>query len=215
MGGRVVRVKRLTSATGTIEFPRAPARLPSTHMLRAIRSCRVLKHAQPCGLAVRGFSLIEILVVLVIVAVVAAAVSLGVASVGGERVLAREAERFQALLLHACTQAELAGRDVGMQIDAQGYAFSELGLQGWLPPGTEGELRRRSWVAGMQVQLSRDEQIIDVPAGDALDTPQLVCFSSGELTPFELRMTVSGVGNDYLLRGGADGSVSLSHEERR
>ncbi len=162
-----------------------------------------------------GFSLMEVLVVLVIVAVVAAAVTLGVSSVGGERVLAREVERFQALLLHACTQAELAGRDVGVQVDAQGYAFTELGLQGWLPPKTEGELRPRSWAAGMQVQLSGEGQTIEVPAGDALDTPQLVCFSSGELTPFELRMTVSGVRSDYLLRGGADGSVILSHEERR
>ena len=163
----------------------------------------------------RGFSLIEVLVVLVIVAVVAAAVSLGVASVGGERVLAREAERFQALLLHACTQAELAGRDVGVQVDAQGYAFSELGLQGWLPPRTEGELRRRSWVAGLQAQLSRDGQTIEVPSDATLDTPQLVCFSSGELTPFLLRLTIAGVQNNYLLRGGADGSVSLSHEKRR
>ncbi len=59
-----------------------------------------------------GFTLIELLVVVVIVDVLAAALTLAVAG-NAQRRLADEAERFRALLAHACGQAELSGREIG------------------------------------------------------------------------------------------------------
>ena len=71
----------------------------------------------------RGFSLIEILVVIVIIGVLALAVTLGVASASTERQLTRESERVQALIEHACVQSELTGREIGVRVDEAGYAF--------------------------------------------------------------------------------------------
>ncbi len=96
-----------------------------------------------------AFSLIEVVVVLVIVSVLALAVSISIATAGGERQLTREAERLQALIEHACRQAELGGREIGLRIGAQGYVFAMLGFQGWELAERKDELRAHEWVAGL------------------------------------------------------------------
>lgn len=73
----------------------------------------------------RGFTLLEILVVVVIIGVLAAAVVLAVDG-GSARQLDREAERFRALLGQACEQAELGGRDLGVLVRDDGYGFATL-----------------------------------------------------------------------------------------
>lgn len=156
----------------------------------------------------RGFTLIEILVVLAIVGVLALAVSLGIATAGGERQLTREAERFQALVAHACTRAELGGREIGVHLDDRGYTFHRLGFDGWTVEGQEGELRPRQWLHGMQVQLSRDGRELQL-GEDVRESPQIVCFTSGELSPFVLRMTLGDIDLRHDVAGHADGRVTL------
>lgn len=156
-----------------------------------------------------GFTLIEILVVMVIVGVLALAVTISIATAGGERQLAREAERLQALVDHACHQAELGGREIGLRIGARGYAFSLLGFDGWMASEQKDELRPRSWVPGMAVELYRDGRALRL-GEDEREAPQIICFSSGELSPFLLRLQLGDVANRYDLRGEADGRVSLA-----
>lgn len=161
-----------------------------------------------------GFTLIEVLVVLAIVGVLVLAVGIGVASVGGERQLMREAERFQALVMHACNQAELGGRGVGLRIDATRYTFMSLGIDGWLDGRAEGELRPREWMPGVEVSLARDGLGLRA-ARDAVDTPQIVCFPSGELTPFRLSLSL-GTGMPAVdIDGDADGRVVATRRSER
>lgn len=136
----------------------------------------------------RGFSLIELIVVVVIVAVLALAVTLSIGG-GAERQLSREAERFEALVGQACAQAELSGREIGIVVDRGGYSFQLLTADGWHDFPLEGPLRARQWVDGLGAELSRAGRRVDlVASADA--APQLVCFSSGELTPFALTLAL-------------------------
>ena len=144
----------------------------------------------------RGFSLIEILVVIVIIGVLALAVTLGVASASTERQLTRESERVQALTLLAASVAH------------------ELGFSGWTDDTLGNELRPRNWVQGMAVRLRRDGREVRLAQG-AAEPPQIVCFSSGELSPFELRLDLGDAGMSYEVRGNASGKVSLHREQRR
>lgn len=162
----------------------------------------------------RGFSLVEILVVIVIIGVLALAVTLGVASASTERQLAREGERLQALIEHACVQSELTGREIGLRVDAKGYVFLRLGFDGWSADPLGNELRPRSWVPGLAVNLYRDGREVRL-AQDGAEAPQLVCFSSGELSPFELKLGLGDSRSELAVRGDADGKVSLVREERR
>lgn len=165
-----------------------------------------------CGASIpptsRGFSLIEILVVIVILAVLAGAVSLALAGAGGERMLAREAERAQALLAYACEQAELGGRTIGISLSKHGYRFSRTEQEVWLPY-KDGELRARHWPPPLAAALRRDD--VPVQLGeDFPEKPQLLCFASGELTPFRLDLGWAEVERHYRLDAHADGAVELA-----
>lgn len=154
----------------------------------------------------RGFTLIEVLVLVVIVGVLATVVTLGASSIGGERRLEQEAQRFQAIVMHACERAELVGREIGVRIDAAGYAFATLAIDGWMPEEHQGELRLRSWAQGIDAELLRDGRALRAEA----DGPVIVCFSSGEMSPFVLRLGLAGVATRYELRGAIDGRIALT-----
>jgi general secretion pathway protein H len=83
-----------------------------------------------------------------------------------------------------------------------------LGFEGWMDGDQKDALRPRVWVPGLQVELFRDGSATRVPDSDA-EQPQIVCFSSGELSPFLLRLQLGDVVSRYELRGEADGSVVL------
>ncbi len=161
-----------------------------------------------------GFTLIEILVVVIIVAVLALAVTISIATVGGERQLARESERVQALIAHACTEAELTGREIGVRISEKGFAFTLLGFDGWIASEQKDELRIRTWLAGMQVALYRDGREMRLAEDDS-QPPQIVCFSSGELSPFVLSLILGDVPKRYEVRGHADGRIDIELVDMR
>lgn len=160
-----------------------------------------------------GFTLIEILVVVVILAVLATAVTLAVGSVGGERQLARQAEQVRALLGYACEQAELTGRDIGVSMDTDGFRFSVANRTDWIASDAT-ELRARRWLDGMRATLARDGQPVAV-VDKTPEKPQLVCFSSGELTPFRLELALADLTKRYRLDGQPDGEIRLSTVEAR
>ncbi|MGA9342792.1 MAG: type II secretion system minor pseudopilin GspH [Rhodanobacteraceae bacterium] len=155
-----------------------------------------------------GFTLIEILVVVVIMAVLAVAVTLAVGG-GSERRLQQEAKRFEALVGLASEQAELSGREIGILLKPDGYAFEVLDGDAWQPAPASGELRARSWVKGLQTELTRDDRPVALDRGADDAVPQLVCFSSGELTAFTLTLALGDAPARYRIVGKDDGTVKL------
>ena len=158
--------------------------------------------------AMRGFTLIELLVVVVILAVLAGALTLAMGGLGGERQLEQQAQRTQALIGYACEQAELVGRDIGVSIDRRGYRFSRRNGAAWLPLEND-ELRPRKWLDGTQTALSSDGHAI-VVGDDFPEKPQLVCFSSGELTPFRLELRLADLVQGWQLDGAPDATLKLA-----
>jgi general secretion pathway protein H len=162
---------------------------------------------------VRGFSLIELLVVLVIIGVVLGAVTLAMGG-SGEREVEDAARRAQARVQLACERALLGGHDIGFSLVGEVLRFGYLTPKGWQPftPGQGEELRERPLGAGLALQLRRDGVVI---ADAAEAAPQLVCHASGELTPFELEVARSDVTRRWQLSGTLDGRVELAAIDAR
>jgi len=160
-----------------------------------------------------GFTLMEVLVVVAVAAVLAATLTLAIAG-NGERRLESTSEQFRALLAHACDEAELGGREIGVTLGNDGYAFSRLDGSQWKPFAGNDELRTRRWPSGLRVALERDGRPLDL-GGAGARAPQLVCFSSRELTPFALTLALGDPPLRWRVRGDVDGRVDASRVGER
>lgn len=102
---------------------------------------RLLPYASG-GHSTRGFTLLELLVVIVILAIAAGMVSLSVAP-AEDRLLAEEADRLAALFRLAHDQARVGGRPIVWHADLHGYRF--VGADGQPISGEGDPLRARAW----------------------------------------------------------------------
>ncbi|MFP4243574.1 MAG: type II secretion system minor pseudopilin GspH [Ectothiorhodospira sp.] len=167
---------------------------------------------RPC----RGFTLLELMVVLVIVATLAGFAVLAVGDGGRGRMIEEEVRRLEALITLARDEAILLGREIAVGFDRGGYTFlhrvmvDDRTLE-WRPLEDDRQLRRRQLedlglelglhLEGVSVPLDRDPEVPD---------PHVHLGSDGLMTPFELRVR-EGRGGDalYVLRGGADGRLRI------
>ncbi|MDX1551593.1 MAG: type II secretion system minor pseudopilin GspH [Marinobacter sp.] len=138
-----------------------------------------------------GFTLIEILVVLVVVGLLA---SLAVMTMGGssrDREMENEVRELYLLMQTASEQAVLNNTELGLILDDEGYRFVawEDRSGEWKEPG-EPMFRLRGFPEWITVTeyIENDTPRL-ASEGDRL-RPDVVFFSSGETTPFELEFTL-------------------------
>lgn len=102
----------------------------------------------------RGFTLLELMVVLVIIGICTAGIGLGLGSLlDPGRQLRQEAERLAQRLQVARDEARIDGRPLRWQADAIGYRFSRREGSGWVTVEGDDLLRPQKWQAtGIAVQ---------------------------------------------------------------
>lgn len=102
----------------------------------------------------RGFTLLELMVVLVIVGICTAGIGLGLGSLlDPGRQLRQEAERLAQRLQVARDEARIDGRPLRWQADANGYRFSRREGSQWVAVQRDDLLRPQRWqAAGIAVQ---------------------------------------------------------------
>lgn len=148
--------------------------------------------------AQRGFTLIEVMLVVVIVGVLMGIVVISLNVEGADRRLLRESERLQADLRFARLLAENDQREIGLEILPDGYRFLQFDRVGqrWQVLADEPALRPVSW-SGLALRwLEADADAEDPVVSDARQglTPDLLFLSSGEATPGRLLLSVPGDG---------------------
>jgi general secretion pathway protein H len=92
-----------------------------------------------------GFTLVELMVVLVILSLAATVVVLAMPETGGS--LEAEAERFAARAKAARDSAIVEARPVALSIDAGGYAVARRPAGAWQP------ISHHEWADGTQAQI--------------------------------------------------------------
>jgi general secretion pathway protein H len=146
-----------------------------------------------------GFTLMEILVVIVIIGVIVASATLSVGILGRDREAEDQARRLWAILVQGREEAELQGLDTGVFVHGEGYEFLHMDPREnrWVP--IEGDrlfapralpegLSFRLWLESKAIVLKPNTVDRSKPSEDKKWPPQLMVLSSGDIMPFELQI---------------------------
>jgi general secretion pathway protein H len=156
----------------------------------------------------RGFTFIEVMLVIVVVGFLAATISANFIGAKPEDSLKQESERFAAIVNLAAEYSLLNNVELGLYIEDNGYQI--LGFDGtqWLELPNEDIFRRYQVAEPIEISLSLDglplaeDELIDSVDMESfgltdeqkidkqkLTIPQVYILSGGELTPFSLEFS--------------------------
>ena len=158
----------------------------------------------------QGFSLLELIIVLVIIGVMIAAITISITDRRLDN-LKLESERLQALILLAIDQAVITNKEIGLLIEDDGYKFLEYNDETWQEMDQQNsprfvsrklpeEVYARIQVAGLYNDDAETEYLVSKEAEPFADTdtqastqdplpmPQVLMLSSSEVTPFIIRL---------------------------
>jgi general secretion pathway protein H len=168
-----------------------------------------------------GFTLLEVLVVIVIIGIITSMAVVSTRVLGGDHEMDQEAARLSAVLVQAREDAILQGQDVGFRIDPTGYDFLRYDSRRdqWALVWDDPLLRARALPDGMVAGLvleSRSVQLKPRPE-EATATvtlaPQIVVQASGDLVPFEIVLGREGTEEQRRITGTAEGTIQVQKDE--
>jgi general secretion pathway protein H len=160
-----------------------------------------------------GFTLIEILVVLVVVGMLVALATLTLGGNSMRRDLDNEVEQLFLLMQTVSEQAVLNNTEFGLVIEEEQFEFLAFDQQtdSWRP-SSERLYRQRSLPEWLVVTKYIENDAPRLESDEDQPRPDVVMFSSGETTPFELEFTLgnsSPVNEDYVHSIFSDGFSSI------
>ena len=178
-----------------------------------------------CTMRSGGFTLLELLVVVLIIGMLATMFTLSVGLVTSEHDASTEARRLSALLREASEDAVLEGREYGLRFYPEGYQFLAQDPDDgrWRTVRDDPVLRSRSLREDLRLGLEIEGREValqaptpedpEVPAGDP-DTPTLIpqvyVFSSGDIDPpFVARIRNRTDHTEAVLSVTADGMMEV------
>ncbi len=155
----------------------------------------------------RGFTLLEILVVMVIVGVLIGFAALRLRDADPTAQIEQQMRTLTALIEARCEQSVIQARNLGLRLVPGGYDFWVPYDYEWIPdPDTQGPFRPRTFSVSVDLVLIMDGQT--VPVDDDRLQPQLQCLPGGELTPFVLEVE-SGGRTVATLEGSLNGKTEM------
>lgn len=173
-----------------------------------------------------GFTLIEVLVVMVLMALLTAAAMTTLNYAFRHDGAETEARRIAALSRLAAEEALLTGREYGLRIDDDQLRFfifeDEAGQ--WQALDEDNTFRRRPLPEDLEFDLVLEGQAVmlgrqpenEKESGredDAVAPPQLMFFSSGQITPFTLTVSEPD-GETWTVEGDLLGRLDVKRAER-
>lgn len=165
----------------------------------------------------RGFTLIEILVVVALVAVITAAVLLSIPSRSTAELQRLEANRLSARMTIAREEAMLRARTFGLRVEPDGYRFLQRRDAGWHGFADDHPLRHHRIPAVLRLELEVEGADIDIGAGaddertENGPAPQIYFLAGGEILPgYALHVLGEDSGAEYTIAPGEEQWIEIT-----
>lgn len=158
-----------------------------------------------------GFTLIEVMVVVVIMSIMIGTVALTFPNSNND-LLKEDADRFIALVSLAQDEAILQSRSLAIAIDDEGYSFFRREDKQWSPFQEEpfkarklsGLVTSELYLEGISIKLKASQKT----------KAQIVIYPSGEVTPFTYSFGYKNKSNVTIaFDGGGDVKKELNFED--
>jgi general secretion pathway protein H len=171
-----------------------------------------------------GFTLVEILVVIVIIGIITVGALLSMSFVGPDRELHTEGDRIADLMNYAQEQGDLQTREMGLYCTDHSYKFLAFDARRnlWVPIDDDDALRARTLPDSIKLQLVvegrdvvlaslADEQKKSSASSSAPSTlqPHVMIFSNGDLTSFKLTLGRDGTDQTVTLLPDHQGKIKV------
>ena len=168
-----------------------------------------------------GFTLIEVMVVIVLIGLMASAVQFTFNGNSPEKLLKKESERFSAIFNMAAEYSMLNNLELGLVVEENTYQFLGFDGQKWIPAPDNELLAPYTLPEEVELVLTlddlpldeaplinvlREEEDFDLTfSGSELESdekekliPQVYILSGGDLTPFSLRFKFYETYDEYI-----------------
>lgn len=162
------------------------------------------------GLKVKGFTLVELLVVIVLIGLMTSFVMLSTGTAGLEREMTEEAKRLHGLVKLAQEESIVQSKEIAMTVNKNEYSFLEQGDKKWITLD-EKVFRPRTLKNELQLTLDTETQP-GIFKKNNTDELRIYFLSSGELTPFTISIKLKDHDYPYYrLTGEFNGAVKLKY----
>ena len=156
-----------------------------------------------------GFTLLELLIVLVIIGVVIGAVALSIHNSDSGQKVRSAANILRARLLFAEQQAVVQSTTIGFAVSQQGYQFYRLQDRSssmqlfWQPIKHQEAMKLQVWPGDFNISLSLPNNPNALVPNTLPERPVIVFNPSGGVTPFTLRL------DSFVITGKATGAITI------